>query len=211
MSNRWDPAKNANGSCASVQLKEDIVNRFQCFSKSWCTILIGTIPIASPADWPGGEATIPIAQSLMTSVKVEDDDELASNITEYSPQLENPYFPGRANSVSSSDRGFISDYGTFESSAPREHSLPTPPQLTYWSGVCLVVGNQIGAGIFGSPAAVNGSVGSLGMSLAVWTIAGCLAWTGAGSLSLHRSKFDSSIIRRTRICDAAQWRGKDVS
>jgi hypothetical protein len=53
--------------------------------------------------------------------------------------------------------------------------------VTYWSGVSLIVGNQIGAGIFGSPALVNGNVGSVGMSLVVWIAAGVLTWTGAGT------------------------------
>ena len=51
--------------------------------------------------------------------------------------------------------------------------------VTYWSGLSLVVGLQIGSGIFSSPALVNRNAGSVGMSLIVWIIAGCLAWTGA--------------------------------
>jgi hypothetical protein len=51
--------------------------------------------------------------------------------------------------------------------------------VTYWSGLSLVVGLQIGSGIFSSPALVNRNAGSIGMSLIVWIVAGCLAWTGA--------------------------------
>jgi amino acid transporter len=51
--------------------------------------------------------------------------------------------------------------------------------VTYWSGLSLVVGLQIGSGIFSSPALVNRNAGSVGMSLIVWVLAGCLAWTGA--------------------------------
>lgn len=51
--------------------------------------------------------------------------------------------------------------------------------VTYWSGLSLVVGLQIGSGIFSSPALVNRNAGSVGMALVVWVIAGCLAWTGA--------------------------------
>jgi amino acid transporter len=51
--------------------------------------------------------------------------------------------------------------------------------VTYWSGLSLVVGLQIGSGIFSSPALVNRNAGSVGMSLIVWVVAGCLAWTGA--------------------------------
>ena len=51
--------------------------------------------------------------------------------------------------------------------------------VSYWSGLSLVVGLQIGSGIFSSPALVNRNAGSVGMSLIVWAVAGCLAWTGA--------------------------------
>lgn len=51
--------------------------------------------------------------------------------------------------------------------------------VNYWSGLSLVVGLQIGSGIFSSPALVNRNAGSVGMSLIVWILAGCLAWTGA--------------------------------
>ena len=51
--------------------------------------------------------------------------------------------------------------------------------VTFWSGLSLVVGLQIGSGIFSSPALVNRNAGSVGMSLIIWVVAGCLAWTGA--------------------------------
>src|SRR5579859_6412557 len=56
--------------------------------------------------------------------------------------------------------------------------------VTYWSGLSLVVGLQIGSGIFSSPALVNRNAGSVGMSLIVWIVAGCLAWTGACTIPL---------------------------
>jgi len=56
--------------------------------------------------------------------------------------------------------------------------------VTYWSGLSLVVGLQIGSGIFSSPALVNRNAGSIGMSLIVWIVAGCLVWTGAGILDI---------------------------
>lgn len=46
-------------------------------------------------------------------------------------------------------------------------------------GVALVVGMQVGSGIFSSPGVVVAEVGSTGASLAVWVISGILAWTGA--------------------------------
>jgi hypothetical protein len=57
-------------------------------------------------------------------------------------------------------------------------SLPKK-DVTYWQGVCLVISREIGAGIFSTPAIVNGNAGSVGLSLILWTLAGGLAYTGA--------------------------------
>lgn len=46
-------------------------------------------------------------------------------------------------------------------------------------GMALVVGMQVGSGIFSSPGVVVAEVGSTGASLLVWVISGLLAWTGA--------------------------------
>lgn len=46
-------------------------------------------------------------------------------------------------------------------------------------GMALVVGMQVGSGIFSSPGVVVDSVGSVGASLIVWLVSGLLAWTGA--------------------------------
>jgi hypothetical protein len=54
--------------------------------------------------------------------------------------------------------------------------------VTYWQGVSLVIGRQIGSGIFSAPSLVNRNAGSLGASLVVWFLSGCLAWTGSGTL-----------------------------
>jgi hypothetical protein len=45
--------------------------------------------------------------------------------------------------------------------------------------MALVVGMQVGSGIFSSPGGVVASVGSVGASLVVWVVSGLLAWTGA--------------------------------
>ncbi|KAI1821573.1 amino acid permease-domain-containing protein [Xylaria intraflava] len=60
-------------------------------------------------------------------------------------------------------------------------SLEKHKTLTYLNGLGLIVGLIIGSGIFSSPSQVNVNVGSPGASLAVWAIAGVLAWTGAAS------------------------------
>ena len=46
-------------------------------------------------------------------------------------------------------------------------------------GMALVVGMQVGSGIFSSPGVVIAEVGSAGASLGVWVVSGILAWTGA--------------------------------
>ncbi|WWC60955.1 uncharacterized protein I303_103532 [Kwoniella dejecticola CBS 10117] len=48
-------------------------------------------------------------------------------------------------------------------------------------GVALIVGAQVGSGIFSSPGVIVGEVGSVGASLGVWLMSGLLAWTGASS------------------------------
>ncbi|RXK34828.1 L-methionine transporter [Tremella mesenterica] len=50
-------------------------------------------------------------------------------------------------------------------------------------GLALVVGAQVGSGIFSSPGVVVAEVGSVGASLLVWIISGLLAWTGASSFA----------------------------
>ena len=55
--------------------------------------------------------------------------------------------------------------------------------LTLWSGVALVVGLQVGSGIFSSPGVIVSDTGSVGASLLVWIGSGVLAWTGASSFA----------------------------
>ncbi|KAI6045787.1 amino acid permease-domain-containing protein [Pisolithus marmoratus] len=50
-------------------------------------------------------------------------------------------------------------------------------------GIGLVVGLQIGSGIFSSPGVVVANTHSVGASLTVWVASGLLAWTGASSFA----------------------------
>ncbi|KAF9246106.1 amino acid permease-domain-containing protein [Melanogaster broomeanus] len=50
-------------------------------------------------------------------------------------------------------------------------------------GIALVVGLQIGSGIFSSPGVVVANTHSVGASLTVWLASGLLAWTGASSFA----------------------------
>ena len=72
------------------------------------------------------------------------------------------------------------DIGTEESCLLQPCTKPKHAKtLTYWDGVCLIVCQQIGSGIFSTPALVNRNTGSVGMALLFWVISGCIAWSGA--------------------------------
>ncbi|BFZ60280.1 hypothetical protein YB2330_001316 [Saitoella coloradoensis] len=58
---------------------------------------------------------------------------------------------------------------------------PHTPKIDYWNGLALIIGLQIGSGIFSSPGTITSHVNSLGASLVVWLISGLLAWTGAAT------------------------------
>lgn len=53
--------------------------------------------------------------------------------------------------------------------------------LTFTNGVALVLGLQIGSGIFSAPSQVSNHVASPGIAVSVWLLAGVLVWTGAAS------------------------------
>ena len=53
--------------------------------------------------------------------------------------------------------------------------------LTFLNGLALVLGLQIGSGIFYAPSQVSNHVPSPGAAVLVWLIAGILVWTGAAS------------------------------
>ena len=69
--------------------------------------------------------------------------------------------------------------------APSPAASPSPPPprraLTFLDGLAIVVGTQIGSGIFTTPAAVLAHVRSAPAALLVWLAAGGLAWTGAAA------------------------------
>jgi amino acid transporter len=60
--------------------------------------------------------------------------------------------------------------------------LPPPPRtLTNLNGLALVIGLQIGSGIFATPSVVITKVPSTPAAVSVWVLAGVLVWTGAAS------------------------------
>ncbi|KUJ16670.1 amino acid transporter [Mollisia scopiformis] len=56
-----------------------------------------------------------------------------------------------------------------------------PRSVTYLNGLALVIGFQIGSGIFSAPAVVLSNVGSPLTAVLVWFLAGVLVWSGASS------------------------------
>ncbi|KAK6510617.1 hypothetical protein TWF506_009720 [Arthrobotrys conoides] len=82
-------------------------------------------------------------------------------------------------SASASDPLYLS----LDPTTNRGHSqnLEKQKSITYLNGLSLVVGLQIGSGIFSSPAQVNSNAGSPGAALLIWLLSGILAWTGASS------------------------------
>ncbi|KAH9952230.1 L-methionine transporter [Amylocystis lapponica] len=63
------------------------------------------------------------------------------------------------------------------------HGEPHEKHIGLLSGIALVVGLQIGSGIFSSPGVVVANTESVGASLMVWLASGLLAWTGASSFA----------------------------
>ncbi|KAF8910960.1 L-methionine transporter [Gymnopilus junonius] len=65
------------------------------------------------------------------------------------------------------------------------HAEGTEKSISLINGKCiaLIVGLQIGSGIFSSPGVVVANTHSVGASLLVWLASGLLAWTGASSFA----------------------------
>ena len=97
--------------------------------------------------------------------------------------------------LSGSSQDSRSNIPTEENRLLRPISQPKHSKsLTWWDGVCLVVCQQIGSGIFSTPALVNKNAGSVGMSLLCWVVAGCIAWSGACTFTENPCA-DCSLLR----------------
>ncbi|KAI9768621.1 MAG: hypothetical protein M1840_004818 [Geoglossum simile] len=92
----------------------------------------------------------------------------------YVPGVSFPSLEGDDGLETDSDISHVPGVG-----APDHHHPPR--SLTFLNGLALVIGIQVGAGIFSSPSAVVNNVGSPGLAMLVWLLAGILAWTGAAS------------------------------
>lgn len=87
----------------------------------------------------------------------------------------------RANSASTLGDVIFNIPSTRDLRSNLEVPLEKQKRLSLLNGLSLVIGLQIGSGIFASPTQVDLHAGSVGTSLIVWAIAGLLAWTGASS------------------------------
>jgi amino acid transporter len=68
-------------------------------------------------------------------------------------------------------------------SSAQEDNQQLPKQLTTRHAFAILVGLQIGSGIFASPAQVDSNVPSPGAALLVWVLGGLLSWAGAASFA----------------------------
>ena len=63
-------------------------------------------------------------------------------------------------------------------------ALRNPPRsLTFLNGLALVIGLQIGSGIFSAPSVVRSHVPTSTIAILIWFLAGLLVWTGAASFT----------------------------
>lgn len=67
---------------------------------------------------------------------------------------------------------------TLSSSNPRAQPHAS---LTFVNGLALVLGLQIGSGIFSAPSQVSNHVPSPGAAVLIWLVGGIMVWTGAAS------------------------------
>ena len=59
--------------------------------------------------------------------------------------------------------------------------VATGANLTFLNGLAIVLGLQIGTGIFSAPSQVSNHVSSPGVGVPVWLFVGLFVWTGATS------------------------------
>ncbi|KAI0054111.1 L-methionine transporter [Auriscalpium vulgare] len=93
---------------------------------------------------------------------------------------------GRGRSYSVSGFGFERDLLPLSASLSEPDDVRTAAgekNIGLINGIALVVGLQIGSGIFSSPGVVVANTQSVGASLVVWLASGLLGWTGASSFA----------------------------
>ncbi|EJD02312.1 L-methionine transporter [Fomitiporia mediterranea MF3/22] len=97
-----------------------------------------------------------------------------------------PLTAARARSYSISGFDFQHDLLPLSASVSNPNgsgSEGTRKDIGVVNGIALIIGLQIGSGIFSSPGVVVANTQSVGASLVVWVACGLLAWTGASSFA----------------------------
>ncbi|TDL24790.1 L-methionine transporter [Rickenella mellea] len=138
------------------------------------------IPMRSPRS---PAATYPPSPPLSRSSHESDDSLRALELSD-GPIDPTPRRAGRSYSVS----GFHFQHDllpltTSLSESENKGDGPSEKNISLVSGIALVVGLQIGSGIFSSPGVVVANTHSVGASLLVWLASGLLGWTGASSFA----------------------------
>ncbi|KAI9070380.1 amino acid transporter [Trametes sanguinea] len=121
-----------------------------------------------------------------TRLSEDSDDSLRDLELSDGPLLAETPRPGRPRSYSVSGFDFQHDLLPLSASLsePEEiHPEAHEKRLGLVNGIALIVGLQIGSGIFSSPGVVVANTQSVGASLLVWVAAGVLGWTGASSFA----------------------------
>ncbi|KAL8286510.1 hypothetical protein RQP46_004527 [Phenoliferia psychrophenolica] len=129
------------------------------------------------------EPLAPLPHPVRTSAEYAEHDEDDGGDDDAAGLLANDDKPrrGRSDSV-------VFDFSTrlIHLSESEEHKGPLgvrDESITVLSGLALIVGMQIGSGIFSSPGVVAKEAGSVGAALLLWTGAGFLSWAGASSFA----------------------------
>lgn len=104
-------------------------------------------------------------------------EELSENIPDLTRANENDH----PQQERSSEEFLISGGPGEEQRVSLEGSARVTRSLTFVHGLALVIGLQIGSGIFSAPAAVRSYVSSTGLAMFAWVIGGIIAATGAAS------------------------------
>ncbi len=79
-----------------------------------------------------------------------------------------------------------SEHGAVATLSRNEASVPVAPggaELTMLNALAIIIGLQIGSGIFLAPAQISNLVPSPGFGVLVWLFAGLFVWTGAASFA----------------------------